>query len=72
MTLQEYALRHMMAEKCFDRIVIGASTMQDLQHQTKLMDAIDSGEHPLDEISSAGESEKTENEKGDSDKDKIK
>lgn len=58
MTLQDYALRHMLSEKCFDRIVIGASTMQDFDHQTELMASIDSkGEHPLDEIASVGESE---------------
>ena len=58
MTLQDYALRHMLTEKCFDRIVIGASTMQDFDHQTQLMEAIDSGErHPLDEIASVAESE---------------
>jgi len=59
MTLQDYALRHMLTEKCFDRIVIGASTMQDFDHQTQLMGTIGSGEeHPLDEIFSVGESEK--------------
>mmetsp|Transcript_32830 Transcript_32830/g.37778 ORF Transcript_32830/g.37778 Transcript_32830/m.37778 type:complete len:586 (+) Transcript_32830:53-1810(+) len=68
MPLQEYALRHMLSEKCFDRIVIGASTMQDFQHQTELMEAIDCVEYPLDEISSAEESEKTENETDDTDK----
>jgi len=57
-TLQEYALRHMLAEKCFDRIVIGASTMQDFDHQTQLMNAIDYGkEHPLDELLSKPESQ---------------
>jgi len=68
MSLQEYALRHMMSEKCFDRIVIGASTMQDFQHQTELMEAIDCVEYPLDEISSAEESEKIKNETDDADK----
>ena len=48
----------MLTEKCFDRIVIGASTMQDFDHQTQLMGIIDSGEeHPLDEIFAVGESE---------------
>jgi hypothetical protein len=48
----------MLTEKCFDRIVIGASTMQDFDHQTQLMGTIDSGEeHPLDEIFAVGESE---------------
>jgi hypothetical protein len=49
----------MLTEKCFDRIVIGASTMQDFDHQTQLMATIDAGkEHPLDEIVSVGEAEK--------------
>jgi len=62
MTLQDYALRHMLTEKCFDRIVIGASTMQDFDHQTQLMETIDSGEeHPLDEILSVGESKPSSN-----------
>merc|ERR1712194_438099 len=59
MTLQEYALRHMLSERCFDRIVIGASTMQDFEHQTQLMKNIDADEeHPLDKILSARESGK--------------
>ena len=58
MTLQDYALRHMVAEKSFDRIVIGASTMQDFDNQTELMATIDSeGESPLDKIASEGKSE---------------
>ena len=59
MTLQDYALRHMLSEKCFDRIVIGASTMQDFENQTQLIATIDSKEeHPLDEIASVRDSEK--------------
>ena len=51
MTLQDYALRHMLSEQCFDRIVIGASTMQDFDHQIQLLQIIDSEEgHPLDKI----------------------
>ena len=62
MTLQDYALRHMLTEKCFDRIVIGASTMQDFDHQTQLMETIDSGEeHPLDEILAVGKSKTSSN-----------
>lgn len=69
MTLQDYALRHMLAERCFDRIVIGASTMQDFDHQTQLMEAIDSGEeHPLDEIlSSVVESSEKDEASGEAD-----
>ena len=59
MTLQEYALRHMLSEKTFNRIVIGASTMQDFDHQTKLMMNIDAEEaHPLDKILPMKKSEK--------------
>lgn len=50
MTLQEFALRRMLAEKAFDRLVIGASTMQDFQHQTLLMGKIGEEENPLDAI----------------------
>jgi len=50
MTLQEFALRNMLAEKAFDRIVIGASTMQDFHHQTQLMEMLESEENPLDAI----------------------
>ena len=69
MILQDYALRHMLAERCFDRIVIGASTMQDFDHQTQLMEAIDSGEeHPLDEIlSSVVESSEKDEASGEAD-----
>jgi signal recognition particle GTPase len=50
MTLQEFALRHMLAEKCFDKIIIGASTMQDFQNQMYLMDKIGSDDNPLHAI----------------------
>jgi hypothetical protein len=50
MTLQEFALRHMLAEKCFDRIVIGASTKQDFQHQTEVMETIAADREPLETI----------------------
>lgn len=60
MTLQDYALRHMVAETSFDRVVIGASTMQDFDNQTELMATIDSeGENPLDKIAALGKSEES-------------
>lgn len=55
MTLQEYSLRHLLADKTFSRVIIGASTMQDFSHQTQLMEEI--GDSPLDAISKANESE---------------
>lgn len=55
MPLQEYALRHMLADPCFDRIVIGASTMQDFRHQTELMEKISMDKSPLDAITKANE-----------------
>jgi len=57
MLLQEYALRHMLAAKCFDRIVIGASTMQDFQHQTHLIEKISRDDSPLDVIAAMKSSE---------------
>jgi hypothetical protein len=49
MTLQEYALRRMLSEDCFDRIIMGSSTMQDFHHQTYLMEIIQSEEgSPMD------------------------
>jgi hypothetical protein len=42
MTLQEFALRSMLAEDAFDRIVIGASTLQDFENQTSLMEMLQS------------------------------
>jgi hypothetical protein len=56
-TLQDYALRHLLADKCFDRIVIGASTMQDFQHQTEVMEAIASDSDPLEAIKAAAKRE---------------
>jgi hypothetical protein len=53
MTLQEYALRHLVADKTFSRIIIGASTMQHFIHQTELMETI--GESPLDAVGKANE-----------------
>jgi hypothetical protein len=55
MTLQEYAMRHLVADKAFSRIIIGAPTMQDFLHQTELMEAI--GESPLDAVEKANEAE---------------
>ncbi|KAL3916996.1 MAG: hypothetical protein SGILL_004919 [Bacillariaceae sp.] len=61
MTLQEYALRRMLAEKAFDHIVMGASTMQDFHHQTHLMEVLGAEENPLEGIESAKKSQsKTE------------
>ncbi|CAJ1959871.1 unnamed protein product [Cylindrotheca closterium] len=58
MTLQEYALRHMLADKAFSRVIIGASTMEDFTHQMQLMAEI--GDDPLDAISKANEAEANE------------
>lgn len=55
MTLQEYALRHLLADKTFSRVIIGASTMQDFSHQTDLMEEI--SDFPLDAIRKANEAE---------------
>jgi hypothetical protein len=62
MTLQEYSLRHMLADKSLSRIVIGASTLQDFEHQTELMEMIASDEAPLDAIAKANERELQEKE----------
>ena len=63
MTLQEYSLRHMLAEKCLTRIIMGASTMQDFEHQIELMQKISSDEDPLEAITEANQLE--EESKGD-------
>lgn len=61
MTLQEYALRHLMADKSLSRIVIGASTLQDFEHQTELISMIESevqenkDSSPLDAIQKAND-----------------
>ena len=57
MTLQEYALRHMLAEDCLTRIVIGASTMQDFEHQMELFHKISVGGSTLDAIAEANKLE---------------
>jgi hypothetical protein len=62
MTLQEYSLRHMLADKSLSRIVIGASTLQDFEHQTELMEMIAADEAPLDAIAKANERELQEKE----------
>jgi hypothetical protein len=67
MTLQEFALRKMLAEKAFDRIVIGASTMQDFHHQTYLMEILGAEENPLDAIESPKASERKGKEEKDED-----
>ena len=65
MTLQEYALRRLLAEKAFDRIVIGASTMQDFHHQAHLMEVLGSEQDPLEAIESMNAKESTKDDKGD-------
>lgn len=57
MTLQDYALRHLLADSCFDRLVIGASSMQDFVHQTQLMEEIadEDAASPLDAIEKANQ-----------------
>jgi hypothetical protein len=55
LTLQEYALRHLLAEKAFSRVIIGASTMHDFYHQTNLIESI--GGSPLDAIAEANKAE---------------
>ena len=57
MTLQEYALRLMMADNSLDRIVIGASTLQDFEHQTELIEKVSTSDSPLDAITTANELE---------------
>ncbi|KAG7348425.1 hypothetical protein IV203_017130 [Nitzschia inconspicua] len=67
MTLQEFALRQMLAEKAFDRIVIGASTMQDFHHQVHIMETVGSEENPLKAIDALVAEETRENAKKDGD-----
>eukprot|EP00934_Nitzschia_sp_Nitz4_P005899 Nitzschia sp. Nitz4//scaffold60_size111251//42295//44001//NITZ4_004145-RA/size111251-processed-gene-0.9-mRNA-1//1//CDS//3329555558//5889//frame0 len=50
MTLQEYALRQLTADSCFDRIVVGSSTMEEFIETTELMAKI-----KADASTSAGE-----------------
>jgi hypothetical protein len=57
MTLQEYALRHMMADNSLTRIVIGASTLQDFEHQAELIEKVSTADSPLDAINTATELE---------------
>lgn len=58
MTLHEYAIRRLLADKSFSRIIIGASNMEGLLHQIELMEAI--GESPLEAITKANEAEAEE------------
>mmetsp|Transcript_61385 Transcript_61385/g.150237 ORF Transcript_61385/g.150237 Transcript_61385/m.150237 type:complete len:98 (+) Transcript_61385:1769-2062(+) len=82
MTLQEYALRRMLSKTgdssdgnedeslgCFDRIIIGSSTSQDFEHQTHLMELIQSEDgDPMDGIRHQLEVEKEEDEQQKSNK----
>jgi hypothetical protein len=70
MTLQEYSLRHMLADKCMSRIVTGASTMQDFRNQTELIEKISSEESPLDAIAQANDLEQRKKELDDAKADK--
>lgn len=72
MTLQEYSLRRMLAEKAFDRIIIGASTMQDFHHQTHVMEVIGSEENPLEAIELLRVKESEESSDDDNKDDEIK
>ena len=78
MTLQEYALRRMLSKTgdsndgnedessvgCFDRLIVGSSTSQDFEHQTHLMELIQSEDgDPLDGIHQQLEVEKEEEER---------
>ena len=47
----------MMAEKCLSRVVIGASTLEDFEHQTELVSKVLSEEFPLDAITEANQKE---------------
>ena len=83
MTLQEYALRRMLSKTgnssdgndeestvgCFDRIIIGSSTSQDFEHQTHLMELIQSEDSdPIDSIRQQLEVEKQDQEQQKSNK----
>jgi hypothetical protein len=57
MTLQEYSLHLMLADNSLDRIVIGASTLQDFEHQTELIEKVSTSDSPLDDIATANELE---------------
>ena len=62
MTLQEYALRHMMADNSLSRIVIGASTVRDFEDQTEIVKKVSLDESPLDAIAVANELEEKKKE----------
>jgi hypothetical protein len=55
MSLQEYAMRHMLAESAFDRIVVGASTLQEFSHLLQLIGTISTMLSPLDAIARANQ-----------------
>jgi hypothetical protein len=54
MSLQEYSVRRMLAEPAFDRIIAGASTLQDFSHLAHLIEdiATENGS-PMDAIARA-------------------
>lgn len=56
MSLQEYSVRRMLAEPAFDRIIAGASTVQDFSYLAQLIEdiATENGS-PLDAIARANE-----------------
>jgi len=56
MSLQEYSIRKMLAEPAFDRIIAGASTLQDFKVLVELIGMISNeNESPLDAILRANE-----------------
>ena len=56
MSLQEYSVRRMLAEPAFDRIIAGASTLQDFSHLVQLIEDIGTENgSPLDAIVRANE-----------------
>jgi len=55
MALQEYALRKMLADSTFDRLIVGASTLQDFRHQTDLIEMISEDKDPLEAINKAND-----------------
>lgn len=63
MTLQEFALRQMLADHTFDRLVIGAATLEEFKEHNKLIQKISSDPSPLDAIDKANEEEGAKEEK---------
>eukprot|EP00980_Cylindrotheca_fusiformis_P009092 scaffold1966_cov109-Cylindrotheca_fusiformis.AAC.1 len=60
MTLHEYALRQLLADKALSRIIVGTSTVKGLLHHIELMESID--DSPLEAIEKANEAEAKEKE----------